>query len=83
MRRSTWCRPNSISDPTLRAYLLHRLQDPYQEALQEALGESTERFLLHVDIITGTLLHRLGIRGAPMAGPEVEALVRVILQDLA
>lgn len=73
---------DAISDPPLREFLLHRLQDPYQEALQEALGESTDRFQLHIDIIAGTLLHRLGIRGAPMAGADVEALIEVILHDL-
>jgi AcrR family transcriptional regulator len=73
---------DAISDPALREFLLHRLQDPYQEALQEALGESPERFLLHVDIIVGTLLHRLGIRGAPMAPADVEALISLILRDL-
>lgn len=73
---------DAISDPGLREFLLHRLQDPYRDALQEALGESTDRFLLHVDVIAGTLLHRLGIRGAPMADGDVEALITLILRDL-
>jgi AcrR family transcriptional regulator len=73
---------DAINDPALREFLLHRLQDPYQDALQEALGESTAHFLLHVDVIVGTLLHRLGIRGAPMAEADVEALISLILRDL-
>jgi len=73
---------DAISDPPLRELLLHRLQDPYQEALQRALGEPTDRFLLHVDVIAGTLLHRLGIRGAPMAEADVEGLISLILRDL-
>ncbi|HEX4214869.1 MAG TPA: TetR/AcrR family transcriptional regulator [Candidatus Dormibacteraeota bacterium] len=70
---------DGITDPTLRDYLLHRLQDPYRAMVEEALGEPPERVLLFIDIIVGTLLHRMGMTGEPMADADVEALIALIV----
>lgn len=73
---------DAISDPALREHLLKRLQNPYQAVLQQALGESPERVLFYIDIVVGTLLHRLGMTGAPMVDADVEALTVVVLGGL-
>jgi AcrR family transcriptional regulator len=73
---------DAVSDPALRECLVQRLQDPYREALQEALGEPPERVLLYIDVVVGTLLHRLGMTGAPMVETDVEALIEMVLAGL-
>lgn len=70
---------DAVNDPALRAILSTRLQDPYRIALQDALGEPESRVLLFIDIVVGTLLHRLGMTGAPMADADVTALVEMVL----
>jgi len=67
---------DAVSDPSLREILSARLQDPYRLALQEALGEPENRVLFFIDVMVGTLLHRLGMTGEPMADTDVAALVR-------
>ena len=71
---------DAINDPALREVLSTRFQDPYRLALQEALGEPENRVLLLIDVVTGTLLHRMGMTGRPMTGDDVAALVDMVLR---
>ncbi|WP_244876223.1 TetR/AcrR family transcriptional regulator [Winogradskya consettensis] len=73
---------DAMSDPALREILSTRLQDPYRIALQEALGEPEERVLLIIDVLVGTLLHRMGMTGAPMGGADVAVLTEMVLRVL-
>ncbi|MET7396562.1 TetR/AcrR family transcriptional regulator [Dactylosporangium sp. NPDC005572] len=70
---------DAVNDPELRQILSTQLQDPYRVALQEVLGESEQRVLFFVDVVVGTLLHRLGMTGSPMV--DVDDLVEMILRD--
>lgn len=70
---------DGVSDPGLREILSSRFQDPYRLALQEALGEAEHRVLFFIDVVVGTLLHRMGMTGEPMAGDDVDALVEMVL----
>ncbi|MBE3001333.1 TetR/AcrR family transcriptional regulator [Nocardiopsis sp. HNM0947] len=74
---------DAINDASLRRILSDRLQDPYRLALQEALGETEERVLFFIDVTVGTLLHRLGMTGGPMAPADVDALVGMLVRELA
>ncbi|NUP77554.1 MAG: TetR/AcrR family transcriptional regulator [Nonomuraea sp.] len=71
---------DAVSDPALREVLSTRLQDPYRLALQDALGEPEHRVLFFIDVTVGTLLHRMGMTGAPMTDGDVEALVEMLLR---
>lgn len=70
---------DAVSDPALREVLTARLQDPYRLALQDALGEPENRVLFFIDVVVGTLLHRIGISGEPMVDADVAALVELVL----
>ncbi|WP_031080461.1 TetR/AcrR family transcriptional regulator [Streptomyces sp. NRRL WC-3549] len=70
---------DAVSDPALREVLSARLQDPYRLALQEALGEPENRVLFFIDVVVGTLLHRMGMTGEPMVEDDVAALVEMVL----
>ncbi|MFI9836199.1 TetR/AcrR family transcriptional regulator [Nonomuraea sp. NPDC051941] len=70
---------DAVSDPDLREVLSRRLQDPYRIALQEALGEPESRVLFFIDVVVGTLLHRMGMTGEPMVDADVDALVEMVL----
>jgi AcrR family transcriptional regulator len=70
---------DAVSDPALRDILSTRFQDPYRLALQGALGESANRVLLLIDIVVGTLLHRMGMTGEPMVDADVTELVEMVL----
>ncbi|MCP2365435.1 AcrR family transcriptional regulator [Nonomuraea thailandensis] len=70
---------DAVSDPELREILSSRLQDPYRLALQDVLGEPERRVLFFIDVIVGTLLHRLGMTGEPMVDADVDALVEMVL----
>ncbi|MGV9771763.1 TetR/AcrR family transcriptional regulator [Streptosporangium sp. NPDC003464] len=74
---------DAVSDPALREILSARLQDPYRLALQEALGEPEKRVLFFVDVVVGTLLHRMGMTGEPMVDADVTALVEMVLLHFA
>ncbi|SEN52461.1 TetR/AcrR family transcriptional regulator [Nonomuraea pusilla] len=74
---------DAVSDPALRELLSARLQDPYRLALQDALGEPENRVLFFIDVVVGTLLHRMGMTGEPMVDADVEALVEMVLTYLA
>ncbi|MFI7066079.1 TetR/AcrR family transcriptional regulator [Kribbella sp. NPDC050124] len=74
---------DAIGDPALREILSTQLQDPYKTVLQEALGESEQRVLFFIDVVIGTLLHRMGMTGRPMIGPDVEALIEMTRRELA
>ncbi|TDD38742.1 TetR/AcrR family transcriptional regulator [Saccharopolyspora elongata] len=74
---------DAVSDPALREVLSTRLQDPYRIALQEALGEPENRVLLLIDVVVGTLLHRMGMTGAPMVDEDVTALAEMVLRHFA
>ncbi|MBV2363510.1 TetR/AcrR family transcriptional regulator [Streptomonospora nanhaiensis] len=73
---------DAVSDPALREVLTTRLQDPYRIALQEALGESEQRVLFVVDVVVGTLLHRMGITGEPMVESDVELMIDMLRHAL-
>ncbi|MBT2225622.1 TetR/AcrR family transcriptional regulator [Nonomuraea sp. NEAU-A123] len=70
---------DAVSDPALREVLSSRLQDPYRLALQDALGEPENRVLFFIDVVVGTLLHRMGMTGEPMVDADVAALVEMVL----
>ena len=74
---------DAVSDPALREILSARLQDPYRLVLQDALGEPEHRVLFFIDVIVGTLLHRMGMTGEPMAAADVAALVDMVAPLLA
>ncbi|WIM94326.1 TetR/AcrR family transcriptional regulator [Actinoplanes oblitus] len=73
---------DAVNDPALREVLATRFQDPYRLALQEALGEPEHRVLFLIDVVVGTLLHRLGMTGEPMAERDVDALVAMVRHTL-
>ena len=73
---------DAVNDPALRQILSTELQDPYRLALQEALGEPENRVLFLIDVVVGTLLHRLGMTGEPMVDADVDALVEMVLRVL-
>jgi AcrR family transcriptional regulator len=74
---------DAVSDPALREILSTRLQDPYRLALQDALGEPEDRVLFFIDVVVGTLLHRMGMTGEPMVDADVAALVEMVLPHFA
>ena len=74
---------DAVSDPALRELLSTRLQDPYRLALRDALGEPDHRVLFFIDVVVGTLLHRMGMTGEPMADADVAALVEMVLPHLS
>ncbi|MGW5053673.1 TetR/AcrR family transcriptional regulator [Actinokineospora sp. NPDC004072] len=71
---------DAVSDAGLREILSSRLQDPYRLVLEEALAEPTHRVLLLIDVIVGTLLHRMGMTGAPMVDADVAALSAMVVR---
>ena len=73
---------DAVSDPALREILSSRFQDPYRLAMQDALGEPEHRVLFFIDVVTGTLLHRMGMTGEPMVESDVTALVEMVLAAL-
>lgn len=70
---------DAVSDPDLREILATRFQEPYRLALQRALGESQQRVLFLIDVVVGTLLHRMGMTGHPMVDDDVAILVDMVL----
>jgi AcrR family transcriptional regulator len=73
---------DAVNDPALRAILSGQLQEPYLIALREALHEPDERVLFFIDVMVGTLLHRMGMTGEPMADTDVDALIDMVLHAL-
>ena len=73
---------DAVGDPALREILSTQLQDPYRLALQEALGEPENRVLFVIDVVVGTLLHRMGMTGEPMVDADVDALVEMVVREL-
>jgi AcrR family transcriptional regulator len=74
---------DAVSDPGLREILATRLQEPYRHALHAALDEPDRRVLLFIDVVTGTLLHRMGMTGEPMVESDVDALVAMVVRHFA
>lgn len=74
---------DAMSDPALREVLSTRFQTPYLRALQDVLDEPEDQILLIIDIVAGTMLHRMGITGAPMTDADVTALLEMVLHHLA
>lgn len=70
---------DAVNDPALRRVLVTTFQEPYKLQLEELLGASEKRVLFLIDTFVGTLLHRMGISGAPMVADEVEDLIRMVL----
>ncbi|MEV4539642.1 TetR/AcrR family transcriptional regulator [Asanoa sp. NPDC049518] len=70
---------DAINDPGLREILLTQLQDPYRLVLQDLLGEPENRVLFLIDVVIGTLLHRMGMTGEPMAEADVDALAEMVV----
>lgn len=58
------------------------MQDSYRIALQEALGEPEHRvlFVIVIDVVIGTLLHRMGTTGEPMV--DADALAEMVVREL-
>jgi AcrR family transcriptional regulator len=73
---------DAINDPALRQILSTQLQAPYLPVLQDVLGEPENRVLLIIDVIVGTLLHRMGMTGEPMVDADVDALIELALRAL-
>lgn len=59
------------------------MQDPYRLALQDALGEPEHRVLFFIDVVVGTLLHRMGMTGEPMVDADVTALAEMVVAHFA
>ncbi|MBE3012682.1 TetR/AcrR family transcriptional regulator [Microbispora sp. NEAU-D428] len=74
---------DAVSDPPLREILSARFQDPYRLQLRDALGEPDDRVLFFIDVVVGTLLHRMGMTGRPMVDADVAALVDMVLGHFA
>ena len=74
---------DAVSDPALREALSTRLQAPYLRVLQDVLGETENRILLIIDVVAGTMLHRMGMTGAPMADADVTELTQMVLHYIA
>jgi AcrR family transcriptional regulator len=73
---------DAVNDPDLRHILATQFQAPYLQVLQDVLGEPENRALLIIDVLVGTLLHRMGMTGEPMADADVDALTEMILHVL-
>ncbi len=73
---------DAVNDPELRQILSTQLQDPYRLALEQVLNEPEQRVLFFIDVVVGTLLHRLGMTGRPMVTTDVEALVTMVVATL-
>jgi AcrR family transcriptional regulator len=73
---------DAVGDPALREVLSTQLQEPYLVAIQEALGEPAQRVLFFIDVIVGTLIHRMGMTGEPMVAADVDALVDMVVREL-
>ncbi|MBM0231102.1 TetR/AcrR family transcriptional regulator [Micromonospora sp. STR1_7] len=73
---------DAVNDSALRQILSTQLQDPYRLALEEALDEPENRVLFFIDVVVGTLLHRMGMTGEPMVDADVDALVEMVLRAL-
>lgn len=73
---------DAITDPALREILSTQLQDPYRLALQDLLAEPEHRVLFFIDVTIGTLLHRMGMTGEPMAAGDVENLIAMLKREL-
>jgi AcrR family transcriptional regulator len=70
---------DAMGDPALREILSTRLQDPFKVRLAESLDLPEDRVLLVIDVLVGTLLHRMGMTGEPMVDRDVTALTAVVL----
>lgn len=73
---------DAVNDPALRGILSLQLQRPYLVALREALHQPEDRVLFFIDVVVGTLLHRMGMTGEPMTDADVDALVDMVLRVL-
>jgi AcrR family transcriptional regulator len=73
---------DAIGDPGLREILATQLQDPYRKVLMETLGLSEQRVLFVIDVVIGTLLHRMGMTGEPMVESDVDALIGMLQREL-
>lgn len=71
---------DAVNDTNLREILATRFQEPYLVVLREALHEPDERVLLLIDTVVGTLLHRMGMTGEPMAERDIESLTDMVLR---
>ncbi|MGW7685224.1 TetR/AcrR family transcriptional regulator [Kribbella sp. NPDC054772] len=73
---------DAIGDPALREILATQLQDPYRQVLQQSLGEPEHRILFVIDVVIGTLLHRMGMTGEPMVESDVKTLIHMLQREL-
>lgn len=73
---------DAVNDPALRSVLNSQLQEPYLVALREVLDEPEHRVLFFIDVVVGTLLHRMGMTGEPMTDADVDALIDMVLRAL-
>ncbi|MGH8876195.1 MAG: TetR/AcrR family transcriptional regulator [Stackebrandtia sp.] len=70
---------DAVNDPLLRGILSSQLQAPFVPLLMDLLGESEQRVLFIIDVVVGTLLHRMGMTGEPMVESDVDTLVEAML----
>ena len=68
----------AIVDPAARALLAENFQEPYVGPLSEAVGLPEARLLLLIDVVAGSLLHRMGITGRPMSDDDIEVFVEML-----
>jgi AcrR family transcriptional regulator len=73
---------DAVNDPALRQILSTQLQAPSLQVLQDVLGEPENRVLLIIDVVVGTLLHRMGMTGEPMVDADIDALIEMIRRIL-
>src|SRR5262245_1717361 len=70
---------DAVSGPDLREALSTGLEATYHRVLEDVLGETEYRVLLIIDVVAGTMLHRMGVTGAPMVDADVNALTEMVL----
>jgi len=70
---------DAVNDAELREILMTKLQAPYLEILMKWLGESERKVRFVIDVIIGTMLHRMGITGEPMDDEDVDTLIAMVV----
>ena len=50
--------------------------------MARTFGVPENRVLFFIDVIVGTLIHRMGMTGEPMVDADVDALVEMVVSQL-
>jgi hypothetical protein len=70
--------------PLRRTVLTGRPDDrTVESSLRNVLDAPDDRILLYIDVIVGTLLHRMGMTGRPMDAADVAALTEMVVRHFA